>query len=105
MGELKHYGVMGQKWGIRKSDSEIKSSRINLARNRRTISDDELQKAINRIQLEKKLKDLVAEDTTPGAVFVSKNMQTFLGTAIGAAAGAATGILVKKALKKVGVGG
>ena len=103
--ELKHYGVIGQKWGIRKSDSEIKSSRINLARNRRTISDDELQKAINRIQLEKKLKDLVAEDTTPGAVFVSKNMQTFLGTAIGAAAGAATGILVKKALTKVGVGG
>ena len=48
---------------------------------------------------------MVVEDTAPGATFISKNMQTFMGAAVGAAAGAIAGALVKEGLKKAGIGG
>ena len=83
--ELYHYGVKGMRWGVRKdiarNASEGFSSAGRLARslkgtnskkNRermneiRKISDDELRRRINRIQMERQYAQLTEEDTRRG---------------------------------------
>lgn len=75
---IEHFGVKGMKWGVRRSQKQldrasgratnkkIKSERRQTVKNRRTLSDDEINKVVTRLQQEKKLKSLVAEDTRPG---------------------------------------
>lgn len=60
---LAHYGVKGQKWGVRrygpKSRRQSQASRDH-AQNRKlaSMSDQELQQHVNRIRLERQYKDL-----------------------------------------------
>lgn len=86
MNELMHYGVLGMKWGVRRDRSIFrkKNSRsVNVQDNtpqkqkRKTVkkkvsemSDDELRRAINRIQMEKQLAQLTAKEKSAGAKFV-----------------------------------
>lgn len=91
--ELMHYGVLGMKWGVRRyqpysekprgsgkggkeigdakkaakqADRAVKKDRRDANRNRRSLSDDELNKRVNRLQKEKQLKDLTEEDLGSG---------------------------------------
>ena len=84
--ELYHYGVLGMKWGVRRyqnpdgslteagkkryADKEVKKGRKQDSKYRRTLSDDELRRKVERIKLEKQLKDLTKEDLSPGRKFV-----------------------------------
>lgn len=91
--ELYHYGVLGMKWGVRKSrnsggssarkkssrdteDSRIKGSRKKDVKNRRKLSDADLKKKIERLKMEKQLKELTAEEISPGKKFVSDVMSS-----------------------------
>lgn len=80
-GFLEHYGKKGMKWGVRKdrssggsrksskrskADQKIINQRNNLRKNRKKISDDDLKSYIERLQNEKKLKDLIDEDLEYG---------------------------------------
>lgn len=106
--ELKHYGVIGQKWGIRKEYSDnnaIRKSRAKMLRTKRLMSDDELAKTVKRLEMEKKLTQLVAEDVVPGRAMVGNQLSKFMSTALGAAAGAAGAAIVKEILKSKGIGG
>ncbi len=85
--ELCHYGVLGMKWGRRKAkttssaspkktkkmtaDEKRKASMRKDVKNRRTLSDADLKKKIERIKNEKQLKDLTAEEIAPGKKFIS----------------------------------
>lgn len=87
--ELYHYGVLGMKWGVRRSgtssvqstsskktkkmtaDQKKKASMRKDVKNRRTLSDADLKRKIERIKSEKQLKDLTAEEIAPGKKFVS----------------------------------
>ena len=96
------------KWGVRKdpsANSQVRKSRAKMHKNRRTMSDSDLKRAVNRMQMEKKLKTLVEEDLVPGRLaakdFLSKSGAAF----VGAAAGAAGAALVKAYLAKKGIGG
>lgn len=54
---LAHYGVKGQKWGVRRRQSQASKDH---ATNRKlaAMSDQELQQRLNRIRMEKQYKDL-----------------------------------------------
>ena len=82
---LEHFGVKGMKWGVRKSapkkgsaaqqkrsakDNREKVKRKNAAKNRRVLSDQDLDRYISRMEKEKKLKTLVDDDVNPGQKFV-----------------------------------
>ena len=105
---LNHFGVRGMRWGVRKgpsADTKVRRDRAKMHKNRRTISDSDIKRAVNRMQMEKKLKTLVEEDIAPGRLaakdFLSKTGAIF----VGAAAGAAGAALVKSYLAKKGIGG
>lgn len=68
---IKHYGVLGMRWGHRKNKSspsnfslrrQIKKQRKDLVKNRYLLSDTELNKQINRLQRENTLKSLAKQD-------------------------------------------
>lgn len=75
---LSHYGVKGMRWGVsrtraqldgrKKSPEEkaVRSERKATAKARRLIPDSDIDKAIERLSKEKKLKDLTDSDLSPG---------------------------------------
>lgn len=95
--ELYHYGVLGMKWGVRKksaprkNSSKISSSNIQSVdkpskkkaiakgHNIKEWSDDELRAKINRLELEKKYKDLSSAEnrkqTSKGKAFVMEVLE------------------------------
>ena len=87
--ELYHHGIKGQKWGVRRtpeqlghkrpsitirgkqSDDYQKKSEMKAAsKNRRLLSTQEIRDRIERIRLERQLKDMTDEELTPGRKFV-----------------------------------
>lgn len=126
--ELYHYGILGMKWGVRrtpaqlgysKSDSSVtkrvkkgkelaakkkakeqakaekkanaieKTNRKDALKNRRNLSDADLEKRIKRLKMEKEFKSLTESDISPGRKYVSEVMSSAGKKALtGAAAGA-----------------
>ena len=105
---LTHFGVIGMKWGVRKgpsADTKVRRNRAKMHKNRRTMSDSDIKRAVSRMQMEKKLKTLVEEDIAPGRIaakeFLSKTGAAFVGAAVGTA----SATLVKSYLAKKGIVG
>lgn len=110
--ELKHEGIKGQKWGIRRyrnydgTLTEAGKERYRYdGRDSRLLSNEELQRRIDRLMLEKKYSDLIKDfNKKPSS---SEKIINFTKTA-GALVGFTTGVLtlagklseVRKAKKK-----
>jgi len=103
--ELIHYGVIGQRWGIinRSADSSAKGERLEAVKNRRTISDEELSSMVNRLQMEKKLVELAANDLDPGKEIVRSQSAKLVGIILGSAAGVLGSALMNALLSKKGL--
>lgn len=84
---LEHYGVKGMRWGTRRSeaqlakdrgrktaDAAVRNKRKQAAKNRRLMSDKDIEKALDRLQKEKRLKDLTDQDVSPGKTAVKMIM-------------------------------
>lgn len=76
---LKHHGIEGQKWGeqngppypLDKSESlrikrrGARQKQKEMSKNRSTLTDEEIKKQIERLQLEIKLRDLTESNLHP----------------------------------------
>lgn len=70
---LEHFGVKGQKWGVRRSQKQL--ARASGKTDPKTLSDAELRSRLNRMQMEKQYKELTKAPPTVGqrgAKFVNK---------------------------------
>lgn len=82
---LNHYGVKGMRWGKRKrrGPASPESVRATAIKNRaktssiKSLSNAELQEAINRMNLEQQYKRLHTAEKPPVAKFVSKVLTEF----------------------------
>lgn len=119
--ELYHHGVIGMKWGVRRyqnkdgtltaagkkqkkktlsaNDKERARRKTDLKK-RRTMSDADLKKRIERLKMEKQFKDLTEEDISPGKR-AAKSILSSAGTKVLSAAVAGAGAYaIKTALTK-----
>ena len=118
--ELYHHGIKGQKWGVRRfqnkngslttagkkrknakyTDKNIRNDRKDALKKRRSLSDEEIDRRINRIKKEQELKRLTEADISPGKTAVKKILNDSGKKVITAAATGAGAYAVKVALTK-----
>lgn len=104
---LAHYGVKGMRWGVRryldsrKERRAQRKERRKLRKSIRGMSNKELQDHLTRIQNEKKLRDLIDEDTQPGRTAVKRALATTGKVVLGAALTGVAMHLVKTAFDNV----
>ena len=115
---LEHHGFKGQKWGVRRyqnkdgsrtalgkkressPDAKEKETRKADVKKRRTMSDADLKKRVERMKLEKEYKSLVDEDTAPGKKYVSEILSAAGKKTLTIAAAGALAYGVKAAMTK-----
>lgn len=116
--ELMHYGVLGMKWGVRRNRS-TSGKRSGLFKKKakvspqpqtskkksvKDMSDDELRKAINRLEMEKRYKDLSPKQVSKGKQFVNDFMNKSMIPAVNEASkNLARDYLMKVGKKKLGL--
>lgn len=128
--ELCHYGILGMKWGVRRtpeqlarargktksssSDNDTDNNKAKTSSNTSTkksiseMTDDELRKTINRMQLEQQYRNLNPEKVSAGKKFVNTlTKQVLIPSAVDASKNVlrpvienAMNSIVKKATKK-----
>lgn len=80
------------------ADEKERASRKNDLKNRRTMSDADLKKKIERLKMEKEFKNLTNEDIRPGKTFVNDVMSSAGKKALTIAAAGAMAYGVKVAM-------
>lgn len=106
---LTHYGVKGMRWGVSRGivnprnqrtnkENNVRSSRKDALRRRQVISDKNLDSLVKRLEQEKKLKSLLADDLAPGRT-ATKRLLANAGTKVAGTVLAGAGVwAVKTAL-------
>ena len=112
---LAHHGILGMKWGVRRSEAQLARARGHSSKpsddknevaarkvavkNRRTMSDSDLKKRIERLKLEREFKNLTEDDIAPGK-YVSEILSASGKKALTMAAAGAMTYAVKTAMTK-----
>ena len=107
--ELMHHGILGMKWGVRrarrasgKNLASFKKKKIKQTSEKKKplnkMTDEELRSAINRLELEKRYRDLSPKQVSKGKKFVGD----FIDKAVVPAVTEAGKNLARDYLMKVG---
>jgi hypothetical protein len=95
--DLTHYGVLGMKWGVRRTPKQLghkpakrKTKQKSSVKDVKRMSDDELRKAVNRLQLERQYSQLSKGDITRGKQYAQNIFKA--GTTIASVTGTALAI-------------
>ena len=69
---LSHHGIRGMKWGVRRTPAQLSKSRGKKSkRSAESMSDEELKKVVNRLNMEKQYKNLSKQEMSKGRKFVT----------------------------------
>lgn len=99
--ELQHYGIKGMKWGIRRTEAQLRRARGQLKSETSTksepekkpaaaprkkslseMSDEELRRTVDRMNLENRYRQLNPEKVSAGRRFVNKMMNDVVVPAV-----------------------
>lgn len=119
--QLYHHGILGMKWGIRKTGSgaktktpaiktavpkkdvttePTKTAPVNKPKSIKDLSNDDLKKLNERLNLEKQYKDLTKQEVSKGKSMTNDIMSTALKQTATTVVAAASLYAVKKAIEK-----
>lgn len=90
--QLAHYGIKGMKWGVRRTEAQLarargesldsssgakpkKASTSSRSKSVSEMSDDELSRAVRRLQLEQQYRQLNPKKVSAGKRFADKVMK------------------------------
>ncbi len=74
---VEHYGVKGMQWGVRRSKKQLSRGISKSGRSVKDVSDDELRKIVNRLQMEKQYKSLTSKNSNSLTKTIIKSGATF----------------------------
>ncbi len=106
--DIEHHGIKGMQWGVRRfqkkdgtrtAEGKIRESRRQNVKNRRFLSDGDIKKYVERLEMEKKLKNLTNEDLNPARGKALQILGNIGKTAITAAGGAVATYAIRAALQ------
>ena len=72
--ELYHHGILGMKWGRRKSGGSTSTSTDSSRRKTSSMSDEELTNGVKRMSLEKTYNSLAKENRKPSKLEKTKKV-------------------------------
>jgi hypothetical protein len=107
---LEHYGKKGMKWGIHTEKDYFKtgtgkgkkgsSSKTQYQKDANRLSDAELKRRINRMELEKRYHDLKKPPHSEAKKYVHDLLQSSGRTLVGSIVGSVATVVVGRAIKK-----
>lgn len=78
--ELKHYGVLGMRWGRRSGGSTTSSKTKKASKENKKkvsdMSDSELREKVNRIQMEQQYSKLTSANVNKGKQYIDRLIKT-----------------------------